>query len=68
MNMLKRVFNKRDSIDEFIDQKKEANNLPELSPLEKVNFDREVDLSHLYYSSKIEGTHLDEKRLDEATR
>lgn len=58
--------NQRDILNEFIDTQNEVKSLPQFSPVEKVKFDHDVSIDHLYYSSKIEGSHLDDKRLNEA--
>ena len=42
------------------------NELPELSDVEKVQLEQEIAISHLYHSSKIEGTTLNEQRLEKA--
>ncbi|MES2436598.1 MAG: hypothetical protein V4519_01175 [Patescibacteria group bacterium] len=55
-----------DLLNEFIQTQQDIKKLPAFSNLEKVQFDQDVSIGHLYYSSKIEGTHLDEKRLNQA--
>ena len=42
----------------FIATQNRVEKLPELSAIEKTEFEQGVDLEHLYYSSKIEGTNL----------
>jgi hypothetical protein len=51
---------------QFISLKSRVASLPPLSPVDKVKFDQDVDLDHLYYSSKIEGTTLSEFDLKRA--
>jgi hypothetical protein len=53
--------------DDFVVTQNNIEKLPKLSGKERKEFDREVAKSHLYYSSKIEGTHLNQKRLRQAT-
>ena len=53
-------------VDTFIDTQQSLHTLPALSPDEKVSFEQEIAISHLYHSSKIEGTNLNEKRLEKA--
>ena len=63
----KRTIVKEDALlTEFITTTQEVQKLRELSPTEKVHFEYEVDKSHLYNSSKIEGSKLNEYRLDKA--
>ena len=40
--------------------------LPPLSAVDKVKLEQERDIEHLYYSSKVEGTTLNDQRLDKA--
>jgi len=40
--------------------------LPELSDVDKAKLNQEIALGHLYYSSKIEGTHLTHKQIENA--
>jgi hypothetical protein len=51
-------------LSEVIDIEKRINKLPDLLPLKRAKFEHGMALDHLYYSSKIEGTHLSEKRLE----
>lgn len=53
-------------LNEFIATQSEIETLPQLSPVEKVQFEHDISIGHLYYSSKIEGSNLDSKRLNEA--
>ena len=67
-----KILNKKSSVKndglltEFITTTREVQKLRELSPTEKVHFEYEIDKSHLYHSSKIEGSKLNEYRLDKA--
>ena len=67
-----KIFNKKPIVKdealltEFITTTQEVQKLRELSPTEKVHFEYEVDKSHLYHSSKIEGSKLNEYRFDKA--
>ncbi len=40
--------------------------LPPMSDLQKVKMEQGMAIDHLYYSSKIEGTHLTKERIDKA--
>jgi len=42
------------------------NKLPKLSVLEKAQLDQHRAIENLYYSSKLEGTTLTQKRIDQA--
>jgi hypothetical protein len=53
-------------VDTFITTEQALHKLPELSPVEKVQLEQEIAISHLYNSSKIEGTTLNEERLGKA--
>ena len=53
-------------LDEFVKASHEVSNLPPLSSVEAVKFEHDIAIDHLYYSSKIEGTALDDKRLNQA--
>jgi hypothetical protein len=55
-----------DILGEFIRTQEEVTALPQLSNVEKVQFEHDIAIGHLYYSSKIEGSHLDEERLNNA--
>lgn len=56
----------RDLLAAFVAVERELSILPQLSDLERVKFEQDIDVSHLYYSSKIEGTTLTRQRLDDA--
>lgn len=51
---------------QFIETEQEVNSLPELSAVERVKLDQDIAIDHLYYSSRIEGTQLSDKRLGKA--
>jgi len=53
-------------LNEFIDMQSEVRQLPQLSDVENVQFEHDTAIGHLYFSSKIEGSHLDMKRLNKA--
>jgi len=53
-------------LSEVVQIEKELKKLPPLSVTEKATLDHSRAIEHLYYSSKIEGTHLTEKRIDKA--
>jgi hypothetical protein len=53
-------------VDTFINTQQSLHALPELSSVEKVQFEQEIAISHLYHSSKIEGTNLNTERLSKA--
>ena len=44
----------------------ELQKLPPLPPTDKVKLQHEQDIEHLYYSSKLEGTTLSDRRLTNA--
>jgi len=50
-------------LDEFIKTQREVDDLPQFSAIEKIHFDNKISISHMYYSSKIEGVNLGNKRL-----
>ena len=53
-------------ITEFINTQEVVEKLPAFSDVEKVKFEQEIAIDHLYYSSKIEGTNLGTTRLSQA--
>jgi hypothetical protein len=53
-------------LDDFILTQRSVNSLPDLSPVEKVQLEQDIAISHLYNSSKIEGTSLNTERLSKA--
>lgn len=55
-----------DLLSVFVQTEKSLSELPELLPVEKVQFEQGIAIGHLYNSSKIEGTSLNEKRLQKA--
>lgn len=70
--MFKKLFNlNRNNVDEglvaeFINTQKDVEKLPAFSDVEKVKFEQEIAIDHLYNSSKIEGTKLGKTRLSQA--
>ncbi len=72
-NHMKRTTLKRststrgDLIDRFINVQNAVNKLPEFSAVERAKFEHSVAIDHLYNSSKIEGSHLNESgRIEKA--
>jgi len=55
-----------DLVDKFILQEDKVKALPPLSELERAKFEHSVDIDHLYFSSKIEGSNLTKKQIDQA--
>ena len=53
-------------LDAVIDIESVLNRLPELSVLEKAQLEHTRAIENLYYSSKLEGTTLTRKRIDQA--
>ena len=53
-------------VDKFILQENKVKTLPPLSELERAKFEHSVDIDHLYFSSKIEGSNLSKKQIDQA--
>jgi hypothetical protein len=53
-------------MDLFLTVQEKNDKLPALSDVEKVKFEHDIAVDHLYYSSKIEGTTLGKTRLDKA--
>jgi hypothetical protein len=50
----------------LIDLQIEDNKLPDLSHVEKTKFDHMLAIDQLYYSSKLEGSHLTRNGLEKA--
>lgn len=50
----------------LVKKEQELKKLPQLSPPEKAKLESEIAIDHLYYSSKIEGTHLTDERIGKA--
>ncbi len=67
-----KVFNKKPVVKddalltEFIKTTEEVKKLRAFSPVEKVQFDHEIAISHLYHSSNLEGSKLNQERLNKA--
>lgn len=68
--MIKKIFHKKTTSDHLISQmvdlKMELDTLPPLSAPEKAKLDQDFAIDHLYYSSKLEGTNLSNKRIEQA--
>lgn len=50
----------------LVDLQLEDNKLPDLSHVEKTKFNHTLAIDQLYYSSKLEGSHLTETGLEKA--
>jgi hypothetical protein len=61
-----KLLKKNRLVNTLIHTEQSLNALPELSAVEKVQLEQEVAISHLYHSSKIEGTNLNIERLEKA--
>jgi hypothetical protein len=55
-----------DLLAKFIRQEDKVKALPPLNELERAKFEHAVDIDHLYFSSKIEGSNLTKKQIDQA--
>lgn len=53
-------------IEQLVALEAEVRKLPELSPLEQAKLDHDRAIDDLYYSSKLEGTHLTHARIEQA--
>ena len=53
-------------LDTFVKTEQSLHALPELSPDEKVGFEQNIAISHLYNSSRIEGSQLNGTQLTKA--
>lgn len=53
---------------QFIQTRNKVNSLPPLSSPARAEFNHGVDIDHLYYSSKIEGSILTTEQLEEIPR
>jgi Fic family protein len=53
-------------ISRLAEVRSELQKLPPLPPTDKVKLQQEQDIEHLYYSSKLEGTNLSDRRLTNA--
>lgn len=56
--MLKNLIKKDTHMSKLVDLQMEASKLPDLSHVEKTKFDHMLAIDQLYYSSKLEGSHL----------
>jgi hypothetical protein len=63
---MKNKRNPDNIIDQYLKGEKRLKSLPQLSVAEKVALDQSVDIEHLYFSSKIEGTNLTKRQIEEA--
>ncbi len=53
-------------VDKLIKEQAKLNTLPPLNELEKAKFEHSIDIDHLYFSSKLEGSNLTKKQIDQA--
>ena len=60
------ITNIVDSVDTFIVTEQSLQGLPELSSVERNTFEHDIARSHLYHSSKIEGSSLNRERIEKA--
>ena len=65
-NLKKQSNNFEKLLNEFLEVQKIFKTLPKLTDLEKVKFDTDIAIDHLYYSSKLEGTELSQQAIQKA--
>lgn len=53
-------------LDRLVEMEVGLKKLPPLTPVQKAKLDNARAIDHLYYSSKIEGSSLTDKRLEKA--
>lgn len=63
---LQKTTNSERLIDKVVIIESAINKLPVLPPLERAKLDNDRAIDHLYYSSKLEGTQLTQKRIERA--
>jgi hypothetical protein len=67
---MKKILNQGQNFDQLLNEffrvEESLKTLPELSGLEKVQFDTDIAIEHLYYSSKLEGTILSQQAIQKA--
>ncbi|MBI2406296.1 MAG: hypothetical protein HYV25_01810 [Candidatus Harrisonbacteria bacterium] len=56
----------RDVLPDLVDIQIKVEKLPPLSPVEKAKFDHSLAIEQLYFSSKLEGTNLTGKMIEDA--
>ena len=61
-----KVLKQSNLVGKFIKDQDKLNSLPPLSAIDKATFDMGVDMEHLYFSSKIEGSNLTKQQIDQA--
>jgi len=64
--MLKNILKKDLNMSRLVDLQLESSKLPDLSHVEKTKFDHILAIDQLYYSSKLEGSHLTRSGLEQA--
>lgn len=66
MTKKKHIKRSVDLIGKFIKEQDRLQTLPPLNDVERATFEHSVDIEHLYFSSKVEGTHLTKQQIDNA--
>ena len=61
-----KVRTTENQLEKLIDLQLQARGLPELSVVEKAKFEQSLAIDQLYYSSKLEGSSLTKKMIDNA--
>ena len=61
-----RIQNVDSQISKLVALEESLKGLPPMSDLQKAKMEQGMKIDHLYYSSKIEGTHLNKARIDKA--
>ena len=61
-----KILKIEDQMKQLVSLQLEVEKLPPLSDLEKAKFDQALAIDQLYYSSKLEGSDLTTKMIDEA--
>lgn len=62
----KLIKSSQQNVAEILKLQKDLKKLPDLSDIERAQLNQETALSHLYYSSKVEGTKLTNKQIERA--
>ena len=62
----KKILNSEKLLEQLLAVESALTKLPELSVLEKAQLEQNRAIESLYYSSKLEGTNLTKKRIDQA--
>jgi hypothetical protein len=64
--MKEKIIKIQNQIEKLVDLQLEAEKLPALSDVEKAKFEQSLAIDQLYYSSKLEGSSLTKKMIDNA--